>query len=86
MASQENRKNVGRVELIFHVVSENVDVFDIAPWESAPFANLFSKSQKSNFENRFFFFVHWHQEKECATILIAPNFEFYPGVYFLGRF
>ena len=35
------KEKVGLVELIFHVVSEKVVVFDVASWESATSNNLY---------------------------------------------
>ena len=65
------------VELNFDVVSRNVTAFDAVPLESTPLSNLFSKNE--SFQNRSFFFTPWHQGEECATILIAPTNEYYPG-------
>ena len=44
-------------ELIFHVVSKNIVVFDAAPWESVSLTNLFSRRQKDYFESRSIFFA-----------------------------
>ena len=38
----------------FVVISENVVNFDEAPWESAAFTNLFSRSQNEHFGSNFF--------------------------------
>ena len=77
MKSVVEKLNVWTVELIFHLVSKNVVVFDAAKcWENAAFTNLFSKSQKWTISG-FFFFAPWQRkkEKECATILIVPAAE-----------
>ena len=40
------RSKVEAVELIFHVVSKNLVVFDVGPWESVALTNLLSRRQK----------------------------------------
>lgn len=51
----------------FVVISENVVNFDEAPWESAAFTNLFSRSQNDYFENRSIFFASWLQRKRTCS-------------------
>ena len=35
--------------------------------------------KNEHFENRSFFFVPWHQERECVPIIIASTVEFNLG-------
>lgn len=45
---------VWTIELIFHVVSKTIVVFDVAPRESASFPNLFQKVKNKHFEKILF--------------------------------
>ena len=77
MASQKNTK----LEWLNSFFTQFLEYscFDATPWASAALANLSSKRQKLALSKKVFFFTHWHQGKECYTILIAPTVESYPG-------
>ena len=59
------------VELIFHVVTRNLAVFDTSSWESAALTDLIFKKSVINILETGFFSVSWHQRKKCAITLIS---------------